>query len=182
MTITRCKAVLCATSAFASLLIATDPLVAQSTPTASEPRSAEDIIVTARKRQESLLKVPVVETAIPKMRLEQLQTSDLKNIATLVPGLLVGNQLLSIGTQVSIRGIGTSSSDPGVDQSVSLNIDGMQLGSGLAYSSGMFDTAQVEVLKGPQALFYGKSSPGGVISISTADPTDKFEADCTYRL
>src|SRR2546430_8717056 len=40
---------------------------------------------------------------------------------------------------------------------------------------GMFDVGQVEVLKGPQALFYGKSSPGGVISLRTADPTDKFE-------
>jgi iron complex outermembrane receptor protein len=51
----------------------------------------------------------------------------------------------------------------------------MQLSNGLAYRSAMFDLGQVEVLKGPQALFYGKSSPGGVISLRTADPTDKFE-------
>src|SRR5438094_406745 len=58
---------------------------------------------------------------------------------------------------------------------VSLNIDGLSLGQGLAFGSGLFDVAQVEVLKGPQALFYGKSSPGGVISLRTADPGDRFE-------
>jgi outer membrane receptor protein involved in Fe transport len=93
----------------------------------------------------------------------------------LVPGLVIGGNILSIGPQVTIRGVGTSSFDPGVDQSVSLNIDGLSLGQGLAFGSAMFDVAQVEVLKGPQALFYGKSSPGGVISLRTADPTDQFE-------
>src|SRR5690606_17170414 len=79
------------------------------------------------------------------------------------------------GPQVTIRGVGTSSYDPGVDQSVSLNIDGLSLGQGLAFASGMFDVSQVEVLKGPQSLFYGKSTPGGVISLRTADPTDQLE-------
>jgi iron complex outermembrane receptor protein len=134
-----------------------------------------DIVVTARKRQESILNVPVVETAIPQVQLERLQTQDLKDVATLVPGLTIGDSVLSVGTQVSLRGVGTSAYDPGVDQSVSLNLDGLQLSQGLAYSSGAFDLGQVEVLKGPQALFYGKSSPGGVISLRSADPIDKFE-------
>jgi iron complex outermembrane receptor protein len=135
----------------------------------------QEVIVTARKRQESILDVPVVETAITQRELEQFHTQDLKDVATLVPGLSFGDSVLSTGTQVSIRGVGTSELDPGVDASVSLNIDGLQLSQGLAYRSGLFDTAQVEVLKGPQSLFYGKSSPGGVISIRTADPTDKVE-------
>ena len=135
----------------------------------------EEVIVTARKRQESILNVPVVETAISQQKLERLQVQDMKDIATLVPGLAFGDNVLSIGTQISLRGVGTSSSDPGVDQSVSLNLDGLSLGNGLAFASGTFDAGQIEVLKGPQALFYGKSSPGGVISIRSADPTDKFE-------
>jgi iron complex outermembrane receptor protein len=179
------KILLCLTTIASSAAIGVAPVWAQNATPPAEPEALpgqastavdpNEIIVTARKRQESLLKVPVIETAIPMAQLERLNTSDLKNIATLVPGLVVGNQLLSIGTQVSIRGIGTSSSDPGVDQSVSLNVDGLQLGSGLAYGSGMFDVGQIEVLKGPQALFFGKSSPGGVISVRTADPTDQTE-------
>jgi len=135
----------------------------------------DEIIVSARKRQESILNVPVVEVAIPQRRLEQLQVTQLSDLPSLAPGLDLGASLLAIGTQVTIRGVGTSSLDPGVDQSVSLNIDGLSLGQGLAFESGLFDLAQIEVLKGPQALFYGKSSPGGVIALRTADPTDKTE-------
>ncbi|MCB2076728.1 MAG: TonB-dependent receptor [Novosphingobium sp.] len=147
------------------------PAAAQSETVASRG----DIVVTARKREESILKVPVVVTAVSGEMLDTLQVTEVTDLPRLVPSLLLGSNLLSIGPQVTLRGIGTSSSDPGVDQSVSLNLDGMSLGNGLAFASGMFDVGQVEVLKGPQALFYGKSSPGGVISIRTADPTDEFE-------
>jgi iron complex outermembrane receptor protein len=62
-----------------------------------------------------------------------------------------------------------------IDQSISLNLDGMQVSQGLAYQAGLFDVGQIEVLRGPQALFYGKSSPGGVVSLHSADPTNEFE-------
>lgn len=157
-----------AATACASALVTALPASAQ------EARLSE-IIVTARKREETILNVPVVETAIPQEQLERFQTQDLSDLATRVPGLNLGESVLSIGTQVSLRGVGTSTLDAGVDQSVSLNLDGLQLSQGLAYASGMFDVGLVEVLKGPQALFYGKNSPGGVISMRTADPTDRFE-------
>jgi iron complex outermembrane receptor protein len=137
--------------------------------------AAGDIVVTARKRQESILKVPVVMTAVSDEKIENVGVTQITDLPKLVPGLVIAGNLLSIGPQVTVRGVGTSSFDPGVDQSVSLNLDGLSLGQGLAFGSGMFDVAQVEVLKGPQALFYGKSSPGGVISLRTADPTDKLE-------
>lgn len=141
---------------------------------AAEP-TGDEIIVTARKREEFLHEVPIIEHVLTADQLQRQQVVDLKDVARLTPGLLIGTSVLSIGQQVSIRGVGTSSADPGIDQSVSLNIDGLSLGQGLAYSSGAFDLAQVEVLKGPQALYYGKSSTGGVISLRTADPTDRFE-------
>lgn len=136
----------------------------------------DEIIVTARKRQESILKVPVVATALTADMLTQAQAIDLSSIAAKVPGLLTGSGTLSVGNQISIRGVGTTSLDSGVDQSVSLNIDGLQLTQGLAYKVGLFDLAQAEVLKGPQALFFGKNSPGGVVSLRTADPGSSFEA------
>ncbi len=157
----------------ASALVWSAPALAQET---GEGASAPgDIVVTARKRQESILKVPVVVTAVTGEQLTTSQITAVNDLPRLVPGLVIGGSLLSIGPQVTIRGVGTSSFDPGVDQSVSLNIDGLSLGQGLAFGSAMFDVGQVEVLKGPQALFFGKSSPGGVISLRTADPTDKFE-------
>ena len=141
----------------------------------AEAADSGEILVTARKRTETLMSVPVVATAISGDTLIQMQTNDLKSLARMVPGLSMGTSILSVGQLVSLRGVGTSALDPGVDASVSLNLDGLSLSQGLAYASGMFDVGQVEVLKGPQNLFFGKSSPGGVISLRTADPTDKFE-------
>ncbi|MDB5972177.1 MAG: TonB-dependent receptor [Hydrocarboniphaga sp.] len=142
---------------------------------ASAPNEIEEVIVSARKRQESILKVPVVESALTEQQLDQFATADLNAISDQIPGLLIGAATASFGAQISLRGVGTSTLNSTIDQSVSLNIDGMQMTQGLAYKAGMFDMAQVEVLKGPQALFYGKSSPGGVIAIHTADPGSEFE-------
>jgi iron complex outermembrane receptor protein len=136
---------------------------------------ASDIVVTARKRQESILKVPVVETVLSSETLAKAQIVDIRGVATKVPGLFVSESVNTIGTLISLRGIGTSALDSGVDQSVSLNIDGQQFSQGLTFKSGLFDLAQAEVLKGPQALFFGKNSPGGVIALTTADPQDFVE-------
>lgn len=134
-----------------------------------------DIIVTARKRQESVLQVPVIETVLSAETLDRNQVTDIRGITQQVAGLQMGSNVLTVGTQIALRGVGTSSLDAGVDQSVSLNIDGLQLTQGATYGVGMFDMAQVEILKGPQALFFGKNSPGGVIAIRTADPGDELE-------
>ncbi|CAN5299297.1 hypothetical protein BH10PSE12_BH10PSE12_23130 [soil metagenome] len=134
-----------------------------------------DIVVTARKRQESLQNVPVIAQVVTADTLNRRQTIDLKGLTQLTPSLMVGSGTTTIGNQIAIRGVGTTAANPGVDQSVSMNIDGLPIGQGLAFVSGMFDVGQIEVLEGPQALFFGKSSPGGVISLRTADPTDKFE-------
>jgi iron complex outermembrane receptor protein len=149
-------------------------VVLEAMPAAAQ-QQIEQVIVTARKREESILKTPVIEVVISGAQLRQYQTNDLKSLETQVPGLLVGSTIGSTGTQISLRGVGTSTLNAGIDQSVSLDLDGLQVSQGLAYYGGMFDVAQVEVLKGPQALFYGKSSPGGVVSLHSTDPTDVFE-------
>jgi iron complex outermembrane receptor protein len=135
----------------------------------------EEVIVTARKREESVLKVPVVATVLNASVMEEAQIVDIQGITSKVPGLLVGSSVGTVGTQISLRGIGTSALDAGIDQSVSLNIDGQQFSQGVTFRSGIFDMAQAEVLRGPQALFFGKNSPGGVIALTTADPGSSAE-------
>ena len=135
----------------------------------------EEIVVTARKREESILQVPVVATTLSGAQLNQFATADIQSVAEQVPGLLVGDATGSFGVQLSLRGVGTNAINATIDQSVSLNIDGIQMTQGMAYAVGMFDVEQMEVHKGPQALFYGKSSPGGVISLRSAAPTDELE-------
>jgi iron complex outermembrane recepter protein len=172
------KAMLGTAAACVSALLFWDsPVMAQGTQATERGPVTElgEIIVTARKREESLLNVPVIETALSADTLKTLQVRDMADLPNLVPGLQFGRSVLSIGSAINLRGVGSSSTDPGVDSSVALNIDGLSLGNSLTFTSGMFDLAQVEVLKGPQALFYGKASPAGVIALRTADPTDKFE-------
>jgi iron complex outermembrane receptor protein len=160
--------VVLATTACASILTAAS-LHAQ------EQQQLEEVLVTARKREESILKVPVVEAVITQESLEKYQTNNLYAVASRVPGFVMGESVGTVGIQTSIRGVGPTSQTATVDQSVSLNIDGLPLTQGYAYTAGMFDVAQVEVLKGPQSLFYGKNSTAGVISLRSADPTDAFE-------
>ncbi len=138
-------------------------------------QAMEEIIITARKREESILRVPVVATAFTQETLEKFQTHNLYSVANRVPGFVMGESVGTVGIQASLRGIGPTSQTATVDQSVSLNIDGLALTQGYAFTAGMFDVAQVEVLKGPQALFHGKNSTAGVISLRSADPTDEFE-------
>lgn len=138
-------------------------------------QTLEEITVTARKREESILRVPVVVTAFNKDLLEQFQTNDLYTVANRVPGFLMGESVGTVGIQASLRGIGPTSQTATVDQSVSLNIDGLPLTQGYAYTAGMFGVGQVEVMKGPQALFYGKNSTAGVIALRSADPAEEPE-------
>ena len=165
---------LLATSAFALTLTAQSALAQNAADGAAHDRNA-DIIVTARKRQESILKVPVVQNVLSEAVIERYQIRDLQDITTKIPGLVSGNAVLAIGEQMSLRGVGSNSLDQGVDQSVSLNIDGLQLTHGLAYRAAAFDLQQVEVLKGPQALYFGKNSTAGVITFRTADPGSSLE-------
>jgi iron complex outermembrane receptor protein len=159
----------------AGLMLPVIPAAAQVSAGNTSRADLEEVVVMARKREESLLDVPVVTSVITQAALEQSKIDDLFTVATRIPGLLLGTAPASPGLQVSLRGIGTTALNATMDQSVSLNIDGMGLNQGNAYGVGMFDVAQVEVLKGPQALFFGKNNTAGVISLRSADPTDKFE-------
>ncbi len=141
-----------------------------------QPTTLGAVVVQARKREESFFEVPIVANVITKEALDRTKIDDMFSMATRVPSLLLGNGVGPSGAQVSMRGIGTTSLNPTMDNSISLNVDGLTLSQGTAYWIGMFDVEQIEVLKGPQALFYGKNNTAGIISLRSADPTDRFEA------
>jgi iron complex outermembrane recepter protein len=146
-------------------------------PGASSSGEMDDIIVTARKRDETSLTVPVVVSAVGAAELSRRAVNNLDGIARIVPQLIIAPQGGSVqGGNISIRGIAGPDSNPFGDQAVSFNIDGVQVAKGMVRRLSNTDIAQIEVLKGPQALFFGKNSPAGIVSIRTADPTDRFEA------
>lgn len=148
-------------------------LAAETAPAFAE---IEQIIVTTRKREENLEQVPVTASAFTASDLERYNTDSLTKLSTLTPSLTIVQSSSGSGGAIYLRGIGTSSTSSGFEQAVSINLDGIAISRGNAVQQGYFDMQGVEVLKGPQSLYYGKNSPGGIISIRSADPGDSFEA------
>jgi iron complex outermembrane receptor protein len=156
--------------------VAQDAPPQDAQPQAAAGTDIGDIIVTARRRAESLISVPVAITAVTADELSRSAINGTDALARKIPGLVVGEGGGTVqGGSISLRGISAADSNPLGDQAVSFNIDGVQVARASIRRMGDFDLASVEVLKGPQALFFGKNSPGGIISTRTADPTDRFE-------
>ena len=146
---------------------------------ATQPESTgalDEIVVSARRRDESLMSVPVVVSVVSKEALERYNPTTLEAIGDYTPSVIVSSYKADGGGSIAIRGISSPANQFGFEQDVSVAIDGVQTSSGQAAQLGFFDLQQVEVLKGPQALFFGKNNTAGVISITSAGPTDHFEA------
>jgi len=158
----------------AMALWSTNTVVAQTS--AQESVGLEEIIVTARKREESIMQAPVIVQAITPQEIQDLHVNDVDAIGQASPGLQMNTAYTLAGSTVYLRGIGTSGSSNYIDESVALNIDGFTSNSGLLFRQGLLDVSQIEVLKGPQSLFFGKSTSAGLIAIHSADPTSSWDS------
>lgn len=134
------------------------------------------IVVTARRRDEALQDVPIAIASIGGDALEKSQITKPEALAARVPTLNIAVGGSGSGGQLSLRGIGSSNVSAAFDSAVALDFDGVVLSSMRLVQAGFFDVAQIDVLKGPQSLYFGKSATAGVLSIRSADPTSTFEA------
>lgn len=141
----------------------------------SQEGGLQVITVTARKRTESVQDVPVAVTALSGEQIRSADLTSIEKVAARTPNLTVGRASNGSGAQVTMRGIGSSSTSIGIEQSVATVVDGAYYGQGRVINEGFFDLQRIELLKGPQALFFGKNATAGVISITTADPGDEVE-------
>lgn len=135
----------------------------------------QEIVVTARKRVESAQDVPVAVTVLSAEQITQKDLTSLEKIASSTPNFSVGRASNGSGATLTLRGIGSSATSIGIEQSVAVVADGVYYGQGRIINEGFFDLARLEILKGPQALFFGKNATAGVVSITTADPTSTPE-------
>jgi outer membrane receptor protein involved in Fe transport len=127
----------------------------------------EEVIVTAQKRAESLQDVPI---SISTVSGEKIQDNTILNFAALadfVPSLHIADA--SVNTNIYMRGIG-SGNNRGFEQSVGMYVDGVYLGRGRQYRSGLMDIERIEVLRGPQGTLFGKNTVAGAINITSASP------------
>ena len=160
----------------ASLTVLAMPAAAQTAPaTTQEANSLDDIVVTARRREERLQDVPVAATVVGEEQIRQYDLTSVANIRIVAPEISLDRGFTGSASSISLRGVSSSSIDAGVEQSVLLDFDGMAISRGRILNDALFDVESLTVLKGPQAVFFGKNSPGGVVSVRSANPGDEFE-------
>jgi outer membrane receptor protein involved in Fe transport len=139
----------------------------------------EEVIVTARKREESTQDAPVAVTAISGEQLDRLNVKGIEQLAETNPEVMVVRGNSGSGATISIRGVGNNFTSNGIEQSVAVIVDGVYYSQGRVINEAFFDMERAEILKGPQALFFGKNATAGVLSLTTRGPTDTLEADAT---
>lgn len=158
-----------------SLIIGAMPAYAQSADAVAE---TGEIVVTAQKREERLLDIPLSVTAVGGEALANAGLSELSEVAQFSPGLYWQNINIS-KPQVFIRGYGTTGFDAGGDPSVAVYLDDIYMPRFSGMSMELLDVERVEVLKGPQGTLFGRNAAGGAINVissrPTADVTGKFK-------
>jgi len=153
-----------------------------SAPAASAGDS-NDIIVTARRREESLQDTPIAITAVSATMLENKASVNIGDLQGAAPGLLITQQ--NSGAQaanISIRGLTYADIEKSQTPTVGVVVDGITIGTNTGQLQDAFDIAQIEVLRGPQGTLFGANTIGGVISITRTKPTMEpgGKAEFTY--
>ena len=136
----------------------------------------EEVIVTATKRAESLQDIPVAVNAFNSETIQEAGINNAGDLAIMTPALNINVNQSPFNARMTIRGIGTAQTDPALEPSVGLFVDGVFLGrSGLGMSD-LTDIERIEVLQGPQGTLYGKNTNAGAISVITKRPNfEEFE-------
>ena len=140
---------------------------------AATPASGE-IVVTAQRRSERLVQVPVAVTAVSGDALASRQINDAQALARTIPSLSYQQGGAPNNSAFRVRGVGTSLFGQGVEPSVSVVVDGVVSPRAASGFNNLLDIERVEVLRGPQGTLFGKNATAGVINIVTARPSSTF--------
>lgn len=151
-----------------------------------ETRLVETIIVTAEKREESILDVPLGMTALGGEKLEELGLTNFMDLEQVVPGLQFGDDNEQKGNGTVIRGIGTfrggtpvsGGSQVNVDRdlAVSVSVDDVFTFASYGLAPQLFDLERVEILRGPQGTMRGRNAIAGAVNYYTKRPTDEWDS------
>jgi iron complex outermembrane receptor protein len=141
----------------------------------NDDAAIEEIIVTARNIEESLQDTPVAVTAIDRDTLDVFRIDEAMDLQSRVPALTVSVGGSGQSAQINLRGVGSSSISNAFDSAIALNYDGISVSTQRLLQSAFFDIDQVAVLKGPQALYFGKAASAGVLAVTSAGPTENWE-------
>jgi len=134
----------------------------------------DEIVVTAQRRKERQVDVPISITALNAEQLTTANVQDLGDISKLTPSLRFDNPPFY---QPSIRGIGTAVTQAGGGSNVGIYLDGFYSPNPMAADFQLLGVTDIQVLKGPQGTLFGHNTTGGAILVTTADPSRDESAD-----
>lgn len=158
----------------AGVLSAFTPVHALAQDSEEEPvAKLGTIVVTAQKREQDIKDVPISIIAVSGKDLQDRQLSGLEDLAESLPNVMISED--SVSNNIYVRGVG-SGANAGFEQAVATFVDGVYRGRSRYTQSTLVDVAQIEVLRGPQTIYFGNNAIGGAFSITTAAPTlDRWE-------
>ncbi|MGI4877829.1 MAG: TonB-dependent receptor, partial [Janthinobacterium lividum] len=171
--------------AAASVAVSVRAQVAPSAPAPSPAVVAADdtsgeIVVTAQRRAQRLVDVPVSVTTLSGETLARAGVSGLLDLTKTAPGVVLDKNGAYL--QPTIRGIGTNVTGPGADPNVAIYVDGVYQSSQTGNFFELANVEDVEILKGPQGTLFGRNATGGAILIKLLDPsfTTSGRANLSY--
>ncbi|MGI9294693.1 MAG: TonB-dependent receptor, partial [Pseudomonadales bacterium] len=166
-------------TAAASTVMAAQPMAINAAE--GERLVLEEVIVSARKRDESLQDVPLSVAAFDPETLERSKIESVYDIATRVPGMQFNVSNMT-DAEIFIRGIGSDVESAGADRAFGIFVDNVYMSRNTGSLVNLYDLERVEVLKGPQSLLFGKNIVGGLAHYVTKKPGEEFEASAEGTL
>ena len=150
--------------------------VAQQSGSSGSEFVLEEIVVTARRRAESMQEIPISIVAVTADDIAELGIENMGDLTQSVPNFTFQNRGSILGN-FGMRGIVTNIANAGVESALAVYVDGVLVGRPEAFNAALRDVAQVEVLRGPQGTLFGKNTIAGAVNITTPRPTDEFASD-----
>ena len=133
----------------------------------AEESGLETIVVTAQKRAQNLQEVPVSVSAFTGEEMTEAVIKDMYDLTANVPAMAAFQSQSATNSSFSIRGVGTSSQNFGLESSVGLYVDGVYRARQNSMINNLVDVEAVEVLRGPQGTLFGKNTPSGAVLVRT---------------
>ena len=161
-----------------STTLQVSPVLAQEQPAAADAPTLDDIVVTARKREENLQDTPISVAAFSGDALAERQVANVADVGNFTPNLIIDSASALGGSSSTIsafiRGVGQSDFNLTIDPGVGLYLDGVYISRSVGSLLDTVDLARVEVLRGPQGTLFGKNTIGGAIVLTSEQPDEEF--------
>jgi len=154
--------------------------IAMTTPAVLAQNSGmlEEVVVTARKREENMQNVALSVSAMSKTEIERSFAMDIQDLAGMSPNLIIDDTAQGPGgvAAIFIRGIGVADVEKNFDPAVGVAVDGVFIGANSGGILKSMDLARMEVLRGPQGTLFGRNTIAGVINLARTQPTGELGA------